>query len=63
MENAEAKSASGVTLQVALDDFKRCAEIIKQLGDNINEELDAEETYDAYDDVRVPLSADVFSYN
>ena len=50
MENAEAKSASGVTLQVALDDFKRCAEIIKQLGDNINEDLDAEETYDAYDD-------------
>jgi len=57
MENAEAKSASGVTLQVALDDFKRCAEIIKQLGDNINEDMDAEETYDAYDDVCIFLSA------
>jgi hypothetical protein len=63
MENAEAKSASGVTLQVALDDFKRCAEIIKQLGDNINEDLDAEETYDAYDDVHVLLPARKYDYN
>lgn len=51
MENAEAKSATGITAQVALEDFRRTAEIIKQLGDQINEELDAEEAYDAYDDV------------
>lgn len=51
MENAEAKSASGITAQVALEDFRRCAEIIKQLGDQIDEDLDAEEAYDAYEDV------------
>lgn len=51
MENAEAKRATGLTIQVVLDDFKRCAEIIKQLGDSVNEEVEAEEAYDAYEDV------------
>jgi hypothetical protein len=50
MENAEAKRATGLTIQVVLDDFKRCAEIIKQLGDQINEEIEAEEAYDIYED-------------
>jgi hypothetical protein len=51
MENAEAKRATGLTIQVVLDDFKRCAEIIKQLGDSVNEEVEADEAYDAYEDV------------
>jgi len=51
MENAEAKRATGLTIQVVLDDFKRCAEIIKQLGDSVNEEVEAEDAYDAYEDV------------
>jgi hypothetical protein len=54
MENAEAKRATGLTIQVVLDDFKRCAEIIKQLGDQINEEIEAEEAYDIYEDVCDP---------
>jgi hypothetical protein len=54
MENAEAKRATGLTIQVVLDDFKRCAEIIKQLGDQINEEIEAEEAYDIYEDVSDP---------
>jgi len=53
MENAEAKRATGLTIQVVLDDFKRCAEIIKQLGDSISEEVEAEEAYDAYEDVSI----------
>ena len=51
MENAEAKRATGLTIQVVLDDFKRCAEIVKQVGDSVNEEVEAEEAYDAYEDV------------
>ena len=51
MENAEAKRATGLTIQVVLDDFKRCAKIIKHVGDSINEEVEAEEAYDAYEDV------------
>lgn len=51
MENAEAKRATGLTIQVVLDDFKRCAEIIKHIGDQINDEVEAEEAYDAYEDV------------